>query len=78
MASLMGHMDQERLTKSSHSASFLVQDLRDLVKAGNPLLGEIAIELLQQAVLIEQRIKRVETAACTPESEDDAVMAPTA
>ncbi len=77
MASLMGHMDQERLTKSSHSASFLVQDLRDLVKAGNPLLGEIAIELLQQAVLIEQRIKRVE-AACTPEPEDDAVMAPTA
>ena len=40
----------------------LVQDLRELIKCDNPLLGELAIEILQQAVQIEQRLKRIESA----------------
>lgn len=40
---------------------YLVQDLRDLVKAANLLLAEIAIEILQQAVQIEQRLNRIDS-----------------
>lgn len=53
--------DKENLIKSSQTANLLVQDLRDLVKAANPLLAEIAMEILQQAVQIEQRLNRIDS-----------------
>ena len=53
--------DKENLVKSSQTANLLVQDLRDLVKAANPLLAEIAIEILQQAVQVEQRLNRIDS-----------------
>ena len=53
--------DKENLVKSSQTANLLVQDLRDLVKAVNPLLAEIAIEILQQAVQVEQRLNRIDS-----------------
>ena len=53
--------DKENLVKSRQTANLLVQDLRDLVKAANPLLAEIAIEILQQAVQIEQRLNRIDS-----------------
>ena len=53
--------DKENLVTSSQTANLLVQDLRDLVKAANPLLAEIAIEILQQAVQIEQRLNRIDS-----------------
>lgn len=53
--------DKENLVKSSQTANLLVQDLRDLVKAANPLLAEIAIEILQQTVQIEQRLNRIDS-----------------
>lgn len=53
--------DKENLVKSSQTANLLVQDLRELVKAANPLLAEIAIEILQQAVQIEQRLNRIDS-----------------
>lgn len=53
--------DKEKLVKSSQTANLLVQDLRDLVKAANPLLAEFAIEILQQAVQIEQRLNRIDS-----------------
>ena len=63
--------DKENLVKSSQTANLLVQDLRDLVKAANPLLAEIAMEILQQAVQIEpgqlllqrqrQRLNRIDS-----------------
>ena len=53
--------DKENLVKSSQTANLLVQDLRDQVKAANPLLAEIAIEILQQAVQIEQRLNRIDS-----------------
>lgn len=59
--------DKENLVKSSQTANLLVQDLRDLVKAANPLLTEIAIEILQQVVQIEQRLKRIESITRTEE-----------
>jgi len=53
--------DKYNLVKSSQTTNLLVQDLRDLVKAANPLLAEIAIEILQQAVQIEQRLNRIDS-----------------
>lgn len=53
--------DKENLVKSSQTANLLVQDLRDLVKATNPLLAEIAIEISQQAIQIEQRLNRIDS-----------------
>lgn len=53
--------DKENLIKSSQTANLLVKDLRDLVKADNPLLAEIGIEILQQAVQIEQRLNRIDS-----------------
>ncbi len=53
--------DKENLVKSSQTANLLVQDLRDLVKAANPLLSEIALEILQQAVQVEQRLSRIDS-----------------
>lgn len=53
--------DKENLVKSSQTANLLVQDLRDLVKAASPLLAEIAMEILQQAVQIEQRLNRIDS-----------------
>ena len=53
--------DKENLVKSSQAANLLVQDFRDLAKAANPLLAEIAIEILQQAVQIEQRLNRIDS-----------------
>lgn len=60
--------DQEQLTKAAHSASFLVQELRELVDTANPLLADIAIEVLQQAVQLELRLSRLETLARTTET----------
>lgn len=53
--------DKENLVKSSQTANLLVQDLRDLLKSANPLLAEIVIEILQQAVQIEQRLNRIDS-----------------
>lgn len=58
---MLNAKDREGLVKSSQTANLLVQDLRDLVKAANPLLAEIAIEILQQAVQIEQRLNRIDS-----------------
>lgn len=53
--------EQENLVKTSQAANLLVQDLRELVKSTNPLLSDIALEILQQAAHIEQRLNRIES-----------------
>lgn len=58
---MLNASDSENLAKSSQTANLLVQDLRDLVKSTNPLLAEIAIEILQQASQIEQRLNRIKS-----------------
>lgn len=55
--------DAEKLVKSSQSANLLVQDLREMVSATDPLLGEFAIEILEQAVEIEKRLNRIKAIA---------------
>jgi len=53
--------DKEHIMMANHTVNLLVSDLRELVKADNPLLGELAIEVLEEAVKIEQRLKRINT-----------------
>lgn len=53
--------DNESLVKPIQAANLLlVKDLRDMVKLTCPLLAEISIEILQQAVLIEPRLNWLE------------------
>jgi hypothetical protein len=53
--------DKRNIEMTSQAANLLVQDLQGLVKSANPLLADVALEILQQAVQIEQRLKRIET-----------------
>lgn len=62
--------DSKNVEKTSQTANLLVQDLQGLVKFANPLLADIALEVLQQAVQIEQRLKRLE--AITRDGENSA------
>jgi predicted DNA binding CopG/RHH family protein len=64
---MLNKKDQEHLTKASHSASFLVQDLSDLVKSTNPLMSDIALEILQQSTQVELRLKRLLALVDQPE-----------
>lgn len=62
--------DRRNVEKASQTANLLVQDLQGLVKSDNPLLADIALETLQQAAQIEQRLNRIE--AITREGENTA------
>lgn len=52
--------DKRNVEMTSQAANLLVQDLQGLVKSANPLLADIALEILQQAVQIEKRLCRIE------------------
>lgn len=51
--------DQENATKASHSASFLVSDLRELVASKNLLISDVAMDLLDRSVEIERYLSRM-------------------
>lgn len=56
---LISEKDKENLTKTVHDAGFLVDDLRSLAIAGNPLLAELGADLLSEAVKLRQRLERI-------------------
>lgn len=56
---MLNRVDQERIIRSSHSAEFLVRHLQELTQSANPLLADIALELQQHAIQIEQRLNRM-------------------
>ncbi|RJQ14435.1 hypothetical protein C4553_01105 [Candidatus Parcubacteria bacterium] len=61
---MINAQDKENLIKSSQTANLLVQDLRYLLKSDNLLLSDFAIEILQQAAQIEQRLSRIKLLTC--------------
>jgi len=65
---MLNASDTRNIEMTSQAASLLVQDLQGLVKSANPLLADVALEILQQAVQIEQRLKRIESIAHTEEN----------
>ena len=60
MSKTQDSIDQENVVKTSQTANLLVQDLRGLLHSGNPLLADIALEILEQAVKVESRLNRLE------------------
>lgn len=60
--------DKRNLEMTSQAANLLVQDIQGLVKSANPLLADIALEILQQAVHIEKRLQRIEAITRTEEN----------
>lgn len=58
---MLNEKDQENLTKAAQTAELLRQDLCELVKSENPFLSDIALELLESASAMEQRLKRMGT-----------------
>jgi len=53
--------DRKNVVKASQTANLLVQDLRELLHSDNPLLADIAMEILKQAAEVENRLKRLES-----------------
>jgi len=62
--------DREKLIEASHGAKDLVRDLRDLVTCEEPLLADLALEILQAAVQIEQRLNRIQSITKAAFTED--------
>lgn len=56
---MLNAQDKERVVKASQTANLLVGDLRDMVKTENLLLSDFALETLELAVRVEQRLKRI-------------------
>ena len=52
--------ETERLTKAEHSAGFLLNDLREIVKLTDNLpLEELVIDAIQQLQTLHRRLKRL-------------------
>ncbi len=56
---MLTKLDQERLDKATQAASLLQADMRDLSRADNPLLADIAYTLLDDVVGLHQRLERL-------------------
>lgn len=57
--------DAEAITKAHQGASLLADDLKQLTQSDNPLLAELAIPLLKDALDLEQRLKRLVVISAT-------------
>lgn len=55
----MNESDKEIATKASHSAGFLKEDLQQLSKSNDDLLRGEALELIEHASLLEQRLAEI-------------------
>jgi len=62
---MFSETDTRNIEMTSQAANLLVQDIQGLVKSANPLLADVALEILQHAVQIEQRLKRIDSIAHT-------------
>ena len=59
---MLNAKDKENVVKAAQTANLLAGDLRALASADDPLLADVALDLLRQAVQIEDRLKRIEAA----------------
>ena len=62
-ADMFNAQDKERVVKASQTANLLVSDLREMVNADDLLLADVAMEMLGQAVQLEQKLKRIASLA---------------
>ncbi len=66
---MLTKLDQERLDKATQAAGLFQEDMRDLSRAENPLLADIAYTLLDDVVGLHQRLQRISVLVREP-SED--------
>ncbi len=59
--------DQENLSKSIQNAQELAQNLQKLTASNNPLLADIALELVARSIPVGQRLLRLKSLACPSE-----------
>ena len=52
--------DRENVTKSVQTTNLLLGDLREVLKTEDPLLYDATMEILEKAVDLEGRLKRIE------------------
>lgn len=57
--SIVSKMGQERLAKATQAAGMLSHDVRDLSQADNSLLADVAYTLLDDVVMLHQRLQRL-------------------
>ena len=57
----MDTQDKENIIKSAQTTNLLIHDFRELVKSKDPLLADIALEVLEQAVKVENQLMRIES-----------------
>lgn len=57
---MVSETDIENIMKAFQGSSLLVEDLKALAQSSNPLLAELSVDLLKNAVEIEQKLKRIE------------------
>lgn len=50
--------DIENTQKAVHSAQFLISDLREMAKSGNPFLSDMAIGILKSAAEVESSLEK--------------------
>ena len=61
-------IDQENLKKSIQSVEALAQNLQQLTTSENPLLADIALELVARSVPIGWRLLRLKSLVCPSEA----------
>ena len=65
---MLNDKDQENLANANYAAKLLVQNLNSIIQSTNPLLADTALEILQQATQIEQRLNRIGATTKTEEN----------
>jgi len=55
-------MDAENLMKAVQTTDLLLNDLRALIKSDNTLLSDVVLDILAEAVQVEQRLVRLQHA----------------
>ncbi len=57
---MVSKTDIENITKAFQGSSLLVEDLKALAQSRNPLVAELSMDLLKDAVEIEKKLKHIE------------------
>lgn len=65
---MLNDKDRENLVNANYAAKLLVQNLNSIIQSTNPLLADSALEILQQATQIEQRLNRIGAITQTEEN----------
>ena len=58
---MLNQQDTTTLNKAALSANHLAQDVQAMMTTDNPLLAEIILGILEEALVLEQKLNRLAT-----------------